>query len=595
MCGIAGIWSNHRHGNIDEDLKKMTSAIIHRGPDGSGHWISKDGNVALGHRRLAVIDLSNAGAQPMHFMDRYIITFNGEIYNYLELKLKLSHKGHVFKSDSDTEVILAAYSEFGVACLSEFDGMFAFAIYDKVKHELFCARDRFGEKPFYYTFFEGNFIFASEMKALWNIGVSKDMNDTMIYQFLANDLVENPNNQTETFYKNIFKLKNSSYIIYSGDKLEQINYWQINIEQKYDYNFESASTKFYELFTKSVERRLRSDVQVGTSLSGGLDSSSVVGVVSNLHTSNHTFSARFENFVRDEGKYIQLVSDHFQTNHQDVFVDQNQLSKELDKLVFHQEEPFISGSIFAQYKVYEAARKSNVVVMLDGQGADEYLCGYAKDFSLITLGFWSNLAKTKSFKSNIAKNHDYKLNIPKRNLLIKHAPCLYNRAQSLKQLRDYVPIGIHHDFHEAYKPQQSPFHLFGSLKETLKHEMTNQGLEKLLRFADRNSMAHSVEVRLPFLSHELVEFVFGLPEEYLMFEGWSKALLRKAMAPYLPEEISYRKDKIGFEAPTKIWERDKLLIDLVSEAKSTLLKKGIITGNYDNGWKVLMLSRYFEK
>lgn len=307
MCGIAGIWFNQRYDNPAREVQSMTDAIVHRGPDAAGAWVSENGKVALGHRRLSIIDLTSGGAQPMRFLDKYTITFNGEIYNYIELREELRAFGYVFKSNSDTEVILAAYNQWGVQCLSHFDGMFAFALYDVQKDQLFLARDRFGEKPFYYAFHDGSLYFGSEMKALWAVGVPKKSNMRMVYTYLANDLVENPNDQRETFYEGIFKLKSAHYCLYTGNQqFNQTAYWQLNTEERLDLSFTDTALKLRELLETSVQRRLRSDVPVGTSLSGGLDSSTIVGLVSGNQSNNHTFSARFPGFSKDEGHYIHM-------------------------------------------------------------------------------------------------------------------------------------------------------------------------------------------------------------------------------------------------------------------------------------------------
>jgi asparagine synthase (glutamine-hydrolysing) len=594
VCGIAGIWSNNSAIEC-KLLRQMTDSLVHRGPDGEGQWVSDDGSVGLGHRRLSIIDLSENGAQPMHYGEDLVITFNGEIYNYLELKNELEQKGFIFKTESDTEVLLAAYKLWGEKCLQHLDGMFAFAVYDKAKKELFCARDRFGEKPFYYTFYCGNFYFASEMKAFWAVGVPKIIKNSMVYNFLANDMVENPNNQSETFYENVFKLKSSSFFVYKGIDVQQKTYWRINIEDREDIGFEEAAEKFRDLFNLSVKRRLRSDVQVGSSLSGGLDSSSVVCAVSKHSATNHTFSARFRDFDKDEGKYIEIVKNFFHTNHHDVVVEASMLQANLKELLYHQEEPFPTGSIFAQFKVYEAARRENILVMLDGQGADEFLCGYDKDFPLAALHAFPNLTQVANIRKTILDNHCYNINIPKSNILIKYTPWLYNSFRNFKDKKvGRTPEGINADFHRTYKSESSPFHQFGSLKETLRHELCNQGLEKLLKFADRNSMAHSVEVRLPFLFHELVEFVFSLPESYLMHQGWSKAILRQAMNKELPNDIVWRKDKIGFEAPTQKWSSDSIIQEQVEEARRSLTSRNIITSGYTNDWKVLILEHFIS-
>jgi asparagine synthase (glutamine-hydrolysing) len=596
MCGIAGIWFNKPHENPMFEIKSMTDAIIHRGPDGEGQWISDNHQIALGHRRLSIIDLTIGGAQPMHFQEKYTITFNGEIYNYIELKHQLSNKGYSFRSDSDTEVILAAYDHWGVNCLQHFDGMFSFGLYDKIQNILFCARDRFGEKPFYYSFLNGSLYFGSEMKTLWSVKVPKDPNFSMLYNFLANDLVENPNNQLETFYKGINKLKSAHYFVYKGDEtVDQINYWKLDIEQKNDSDFKESSNKLMELLETSVKRRLRSDVPVGTSLSGGLDSSTIVGIVSNTKKNNHTFSARFPGFSKDEGKYIDIVSSLFETNHHNIVVNEDELLPELDKLIYHQEEPFQTGSIFAQYCVYREARRNNVIVMLDGQGADEMLGGYDKDFKFYLRELVKSKGDSEKFIRQIQENHNFSLRLDVRERMNVLAPKLLKGIVNIKRsFFPNTPYGINRDFFESNSPKKSPFHEFGDLKSMLHHELTNQGLEKLLRFADRNSMAHSLEVRLPFLYHELVEFIFSLKSEQFLHEGWSKAILRDGVKNLLPIEINYRKDKIGFEAPHDKWSKSNKMKDLFLSAQDHLISNNIITSDYQNSWKTIIASKFLS-
>lgn len=596
MCGIAGIWFNRKEGNAEEQLRLMTDAVFHRGPDSEGHWVSNDRKIALGHRRLAIIDLSEGGAQPMHYLDRYVITFNGEIYNYVEVRAQLKAKGYVFSSESDTEVILAAYNEWGINCLKEFDGMFAIALYDKQKDQLVCARDRFGEKPFYFSFHNGNLYFGSEMKALWAAGVKKSANMSMFYNFLANDLVENPNDQRETFYEGIHKLKSAHYVVFTGGtSLEQHPYWELNTTASADLNMRDASVRLQELLQVSVQRRLRADVPVGTSLSGGLDSSTIVALVAEFSSNNHTFSARFPGFVKDEGYYIDLVNQQFRTDHHNVIVDENELLTEFEKLIYHQEEPFQAGSIFAQYCVYREARKNNVIVMLDGQGADEMLCGYEKDFKFYLRELIRTRGNSEKFIRQIRENHNFSLTVDSKEKLRIKAPGLYNVLANFKhKLNKEIPQGINRDFHKVFAPKSSPFHEFDDLKSMLHYELTNQGLEKLLKFADRNSMAHSLEVRLPFLNHELVEFIFSLKSELFLKDGWSKAILRNGVKDFLPHEIVYRKDKIGFEAPHNEWMKNTDLYYLYTESKDYLIKENIITENYANPWKLMIASKYLH-
>ena len=596
MCGIAGILSSKGIHFLTAKLPLMTNSIAHRGPDGFGYWYSESEHLALGHRRLSIIDLSENGSQPMHYLNRYTITFNGEIYNYIELRESLILKGYKFKSNSDTEVILAAYDFYGADCLHYFDGMFAFALYDKQSNKLFCARDRFGEKPFYYSFYNGDLYFASEMKALWAVGISKTKNETLLFNYLCHDLVENPLNQEETFFSEIHKLKPAHYFIVDEQKnIIQKKYWELDITTKNDFNPQKASQIFKELFYNSVKKRLRSDVPVGSSLSGGLDSSSVVAAISQYTTNNYTFSARFPGFSKDEGVFINEVVSKFKTKHHNIEINEKGILKDLDKLIEHQEEPFQTGSIYAQWCVYREARKNGIIVMLDGQGADEFLCGYDKDFKFYLKEIYKNKNLSQRFKENIQLNHNYNLALSYKDLSSLIFPNTYKViTQIKKKLLPTLNPGINADFFGAHKSEKNPFREFNSLKEMLKYELTNQGLEKLLKFADRNSMAHSVEVRLPFLNHELIEFVLGLNAELILKNGWSKAILRDAMKNELPNNITRRKDKIGFEAPHNQWTKANEFQNLVKDSKSFLIKNNIITNEFTNDWKTIITAKFLQ-
>jgi len=592
MCGIAGIWSLENKDDNRKLIELMKTAIKHRGPDGHGSWFSSNGSLALGHQRLSIIDLSSHAAQPMTLDEELVITYNGEIYNYIEIRKELKELGFSFKTQSDTEVLLTSYKVWGIDMLQRLDGMFSIAIYDIAKDELFIARDRFGEKPFYYTKFNNKLYFGSELKALFAGGVPKRNNNRMLYNFLANDLVENPNDQQETFYENIFKLKPSHYCIIKKDlNIEQRQYWNLDITTNKSISFDEATNKFYDLLSLSVKRRLRSDVKVGNSLSGGLDSSAIVGLVSKENDIINTFSARFPNFKKDEGYFINLVQDKFKTVHHDVRVDENSLVSHLDRLIYHQDEPFQTGSIFAQYKVYEAAKKQGITVMLDGQGADEYLCGYHKDFNF----FYRELIRIKQTNDLIVKhlntNHNFVPDTSFKEFFHVKNPVIFNflRNNFSFLIPKSPPHEINKDFNMNYKPKKSPFLDPLTLKEMLKGEMTTQGIEKLLRFSDRNSMAHSVEVRLPFLFHELVGFVLSLPSELLLKEGWSKAILRNSVKDLLPTEIVHRKDKVGFEAPHNVWTKSKTLQEMIYEARTHLIKENIITKDYKSDWKILIV------
>lgn len=600
MCGIVGILSN-TYSIAEETLKKMSDSIIHRGPDGSGHWIGEKKNIGFGHRRLSIIDLTENGAQPMHYLGRYTITYNGEIYNYLELKEDLIKKGYQFKSESDTEVILAAYDCYNENCLSYFDGMFSFAIWDEIDQTLFCARDRFGEKPFfYYRDKESNFFFASEMKALWAIGCPKAVNQKLFYYYIAHSVILNPFDLSETFYHSIFSLEPGHSLRIRGNTTTKKKYYDISTVTKEYKNDQEVYDQFLFLLQQSVSRRLRSDVAVGSSLSGGLDSSSIVSLINKISKGNaqHCFSARFKNFSKDEGDYIDLLTKQINIQRHDIWITEEESIQEIDKVIYHQEQPFQSGSIIAQWMVYKKSRQENVLVMLDGQGADEYLGGYLKDFQVfLREKFLQNPFSYKKFYTPFAENHAFNHQLNMDFLLQSISPNLKRNLSTLSR-KFRSPLHkeyLHSDFYQAHVNDPSPFENFNSLKQTFKYEMLTYGLNKLLRFADRNSMGNSIEVRLPFLSHELIEFAFTLPTDLFYKDGWSKSILRNSIKEVLIPEITWRKDKIGFEAPHSNWMKNKLIVDQVQTAKAYLKQNKIINDHFDDDWNILMAYKFLNQ
>lgn len=596
MCGIAGIWYKSRDHVLEPVIKKMTDSIKHRGPDGEGMWVDKEMNLALGHRRLSIIDLSDNAAQPMRYLDRYVITFNGEIYNYVELQSTLSGLGYKFNSSSDTEVILAAFDKWGKDCLNHFDGMFAFCIYDRSSKELFCARDRFGEKPFFYSDNSETFAFASEMKALFAAGISKEVSDEMMYYYLMYDVVENPDRKEQTFYKGIKQLPASHYmIINSQGNIKVHRYWDIDPNKQIDISMEEATERFRELFDRSIQRRMRSDVRVGSSLSGGLDSSSVLCSILELYpdTSFHTFTARFEDSRFDEGHFVDLLLDHNKFQSFNCFPSADQVINELDKIFFHQEEPFGSTSIIAQWEVMKLAKEHDTIVLLDGQGADETLSGYFKYF----------LPYLHTIRSRSKKEYTSELNLIQSNLGLSPIsgaekyrmvmPGMFDAFSDMTRKYRSKNIASHlsSDFRDQHGKLKSPFHRDTDLNHFLYNDVFQYGLGKLLRFSDRNAMAHSIEVRLPYLDHELVEFAFSLSPEKKMGEGWNKLILRKAMEGRVPKEICYRKDKKGFAPPTD-WMEQKNIKELINSSRKQLKERGYL-GNEDllDPWRSIMAAK----
>ena len=584
MCGIAGIISGNQQLITKERLVKMTDAIAHRGPDGDGHWINDAGNAALGHRRLSIIDLSANAAQPMHYLHRYTIVHNGEIYNYIELREQLKGKGYVFTSQSDTEVIAAAYDCWKEDCLQYFDGMFAFAIWDEKEQNLFAARDRFGEKPFFYCNNGTQFIFASEMKALWAAGVEKNVNKKLLYNFLTLGYTQNPAIGSETAYSGIYKLPAASYFNYTIHKSKNISpvvYWQA------DNNFSNttiseatAVEQFTDLFTQSIKKRLRSDVPLGTSLSGGLDSSAIAVMIQRIqHPGSRlqSFSAIFPGAASDESGYIQLLTASKDIDNFTTQPDAAGFINDFEKLCYQQEGLMSSASVYAQYKVFELAKQHNVKVLLDGQGADETLAGYHKYYHW----YWQELYKKDKALLKNEMTAARKLGIEDqwswKNKLAALYPAFaadYIRNERIK--KQLVTAGIDKQFTAGYGTSYYQMPQQDRLNNVLYYNTFNNGLEELLQYADRNSMAHGREVRLPFLNHQLVEFIFSLPAHFKINNGRTKWVLRKAMDGLLPAEIAWRKDKIGFEPPQKQWMEQKLLQEYIQDAKNKLVTEGIL-------------------
>ncbi len=598
MCGIAGIIKFQAPNNeaakflLHQRIQLMNNALQHRGPDGEGVWINEEASVALGHRRLSIIDLSSAGHQPLHYSllnetegleKRYTIIHNGEIYNYVELKEELSKYGYTFYTRTDTEVIIAAYDHWKDFCVDHFDGMFAFAIWDEKEKILFAARDRFGEKPFFYFINEKEFLFASEMKALWAAGVERIPNQKMLFNFITIGYTDNPNQPGETFFENISKLPPATCLKYSlkNNQLVLEKYWDIDPEKQHKHISDSdALEKFNFLFSTAIKRRLRSDVEIGTSLSGGLDSSSIIATISaqNNAASLKAFTGSFADYDKDETKYAKLVADKFNLQQYTTSITANEMIEDWQKLCFHQESPFSSASVYAQYKVYELAKQQHIKVLLDGQGADETLAGYHKYYKW----YWQELFRKRKLRRSkevkAARDLGIKEKFDFKNIIASYFPDFATIVMENRYLLNAVK---HEDLTKEFVQLQSKEAYYAvperfTLNNALYFNTCIHGLEELLRFADRNSMAHGREVRLPFLSHELVEFVFSLPAHFKIRNGWTKWMLRETMQQKLPASIAWRKDKIGFEPPQKSWMENKNVQLLINDAKNKLVQEKVL-------------------
>lgn len=607
MCGIAGVLSFNRSSKVaKEQLQKMTDALIHRGPDGDGHYLSEKRHVGLGHRRLSIIDLSAKGVQPMclHDSERFHVTFNGEIYNYVELRKGLEQDGYIFNTSTDTEVLLRLYSIKREKCLELLDGMFAFAIWDSLEEVLFCARDRFGEKPFYYFKDQEKFLFASEMKAIFAYGKEVSINQQRVFDYLHHGFVVDRYGEDSTYYEGIKELPPASYLYINTRGEQKINkYWTIGeLNRDSKMPFDTAVEKFQELFDRSVQIRLRSDVTVGSSLSGGLDSSAIVASIDRLklgEQKQQTFSARFKNHSKDEGEFIEAVSSHIGISGHMIWPDAETFVSNLEKHFYYQEEPYQHTSVFAQHEVMKLAKEHGVTVLLDGQGADEILGGYHGYFEIFLKELvLENKSAYILQKKALEFNYGRPFGFSKSKQMSYRFPALFNPlSKAINALRPTIGDTndrLSQDFYDSHY-RSHPLFIPNRLKESLSAAVTHSSLPKLLRYGDRNSMAHSREVRLPFLSHHLVEFLFSLPSTMLINKGWTKYILRESMKDRLPEMITWRKDKIGYEPPQKQWLESKVIQELKSESISLLKGKGVITEASDSEtWKYLMIAQLYS-
>lgn len=612
MCGIAGIISM-RDRVSHSRLKVMTDSLRHRGPDGEGWWYNDDGAVGLGSRRLAILDLSKEGNQPMLSTDgRYCIVYNGEIYNYKEIRATHAQRGIRYHGNSDTEVALNHFTLFGENALRDFDGMFAFAIWDAAQRELFCARDRFGEKPFHYFHQPGvEFLFASEIKALLAAGLQRSINHSKLYGYFrnpANPLV--PGGGDETFFEGVRKLGSATcmFVSQQGSLRSRKRYWHISQDVKTELSFDDAKEEFTDVFRESVARRLRSDVSVGSSLSGGIDSSAIVCLVRELQpaATYNTFSARFNDFEADEGEYIALVNEWAQTVSHLVFPTEADLAGEIGEFCYFQDEPVESSSAFAQWSVMRRAAQDGVVVLLDGQGGDETSAGYYEYIP----AYLAELARADRAAAELeaaAFEDRYKLDsTPKLNSTESRFDVMRRAIATLKQeaRRRFASTPIARNLptdtflSRAYLWEHGVDERLGDveppndLNSELARDLIDGKLENYLRYADRSSMAHSREVRLPFLSHKLVELMFSLPARYKMQGGWTKYLVRKALDGRVPPRVLWRKDKVGFATPSEKWLNSPAMQARARDAHSYLVREGIVNKSWvsrgEHDWAMVM-------
>jgi len=612
MCGISGIINLTKNIMDIELLYKMTELVRYRGPDDMGMVLlsSKytndlarpiqfrspeefkegdrafsDYDIGFGHQRLKIIDLSERGHQPMSNEDGSLwIVHNGEIYNYIEIRRELVLKGYKFRSNTDTEVILNAYQEWGTDCLNKFNGMWAFAIWDNVNKTLFCSRDRFGIKPFYYYLNDNIFIFSSEVKQILEYEkYQKKPNDKMIYDFLVIGLEDHTN---ETFFEGIYQLRGGEYAVLDFDtkKFNKGRFYDLGGTREIDRDESDYYECFKDLFFDSIDIRLRSDVPVGSCLSGGLDSSAVVCTISEIFKSKgngdalETFTACWEDEKINERTYSEQVVTYTKAKGNNVFPSHEELQQDLSRLIWHQEEPFGSLSIFAQWSVMKAARKSGIPVLLDGQGGDEVFLGYERYYA------WSLMELLKQFRfkrlvEEVRKGaENSKLSL--LEIIQYYFYFSFNRIRA-SRLKKVANAYMNNEFMRGYDvlARLNSFTKAKTLLDTQKNEIQEIQLSHLLKYADRNSMAFSIESRLPFLDYRLVEFGLSVPSEYKIRKGWTKNIIRQGMKGTMPDRIRKRINKIGFEVPQAI-----LLKAILPFAQTGIEKDAMIEKYIDHGW-----------
>ena len=605
MCGIAGIYD--KNGVAKTDAVLMSCILQHRGPDDEGFLLANEdavktfrgndtlktlsniehieesdfqANLILLHRRLSIIDVSANGHQPMCTEnENFSIVFNGEIYNYKEIRSVLQQKGYVFQSESDTEVVLNAFIEWGAACVNQFVGMWAFAIYQHKEKKLLLSRDRFGIKPIYLYHHNDFFAFASEIKALLPLTkVDKSISEENLGSYLAYGTTHQP---YQNLYKNIIDLEpGCNYEIDLSDlSIKKQNYFSLDTVVKPLTNTQNLTQQFEELFNDSIALHLRSDVEIGSCLSGGLDSSAIVHYASQQlgDKKMQTFTAAYKNKTVDESNYAKIVANSLQnvTDHY-TYPNAATFLKDLDKIIYHQDLPIGSTSIFAQWEVMKCANQHQVKVLLDGQGADEILGGYYNFAGLQLIELLKKMKFIQFFKQYYLLRKNF---TPAVKMAVLRAAYYYLPEKLQQKLRATERHSYAFIKETSLKDLSLEVPKRGGKTFSKHSDLSMQfGMYELLRYEDRNSMAFSIESRVPFLDHRLVNFIRALPTNEKINGGWTKLILRKILDNKLPHEIVWRKDKKGFVTPQQEWKNE--MMDTLTKELKELKTPEIVDRDY---------------
>ena len=543
MCGICGFnWE-------DKDLiKNMAGMISHRGPDQEGYYLDK--KISLGHKRLSIIDLSEKGKQPMFNEDGTIaIVFNGEIYNFQEIRPELEKRGHRFNSDADTEAIIHAYEEYGFDCLKLFNGMFAFALWDSKKKLLFLARDRIGIKPLYYYYKDSKFLFASEIKAILGFNeVKRTLNENCLKQIIYYEFPI----KGDTLIKDIFQLEPAHYMVLRENKITISRYWSLGVNETCnDENFYIKNLT--NLLSSSIKRMLISDVPVGVSLSGGIDSSIIVALASKLKKEPiKTFTVGFD-VPEDEYGAAKLVSEHCNTDHTEIHLDSKDYIGNLMKTLWHMEFPFSRPAMVSVYDLYKGMSKK-VKVSLCGEGSDELFGGYNR------YDVYTELPSMNEINKEYYEKLKQKIDMPFQEKVEYISSSVFDKDKEEFFQKDILKIPEDLDTMNTFGKMirecknGDGSQLNPALLYELKTEIPYFHCNKL----DKNSMAHSHEVRVPYLDHTVVEFAMTIPAKYKFYGENKKIILQKMASPLLPREIVYRK-KLPMVTPLSEYFKKELL------------------------------------
>jgi asparagine synthase (glutamine-hydrolysing) len=583
MCGIAGIIRFDGQPADGELLARMIEAAHHRGPDATDRLVR--GPVGLAHKRLAIIDLHPRGKQPMAYADRYWIVYNGEVYNYLELRAELEKLGHVFHTTSDTEVILAAYAQWGHRCLARFNGMWAFAIYDEQAGEVFLARDRFGVKPLTMAWRPGMLCFGSEIKQLLPALPHRKANTRRVLDYLVTAY---ENHTNETFFEGIESLPAGSWmrVALDGRVLDRQSFYSLPERPEFArMGFEEAVGAVADLLRDAIRLRLRSDVRVGTCLSGGLDSSTISAIASDLYnrSGGEAFIGIHAKSIErstDESAFAQQVAQRAGIRLVTVEPNSDDFASTIDEVVYTQEEPFGSPSMFMGWHVFREAQRQGCRVMLNGQGCDEAFLGYERYYPL-ELDPTHPVDFVRRVRMQAGHSKLSMAEALRYYLYFRHA---FLRISRLKANR-YV--AQKHMATMAFDSVRESADSYARCFVMQKLEIESLQLPHLLRYEDRNSMRHSIETRLPFLDYRLMEAAASLPLEHKLHGGWTKYVMRKVAEPHLPAEVTWRKVKLGFEAPTGVWFRERMDLMWREIESSALLGEYADLVQVRRDWEVL--------